>query len=115
MLFDMTGRTIDDLQSRLVAGLVIIAPRTHSMMTKQNALSLRVVLCQLLDLQPNVEARPLPRDVNNLVAVNFPTEFLLINGSSNGDDRVRVQMIYVAVRNNGVSIEQARGFRLKTQ
>ena len=68
-------------------------------MTKQYAFSFWVVLNQLLDLQPDVEARPLPRDIDYLVAVNFPAEFLLINGSGNGDDRVRVQMIYVAVRN----------------
>src|SRR5205807_6660329 len=99
MFFDVARRAIDDLQSRLVACLVIIAPRTHSVMTKQNALSLRVVLNQLLDLQPNFEAWPLPRDVDHLVTVNFLAELLLINGSSNRDDRVWVQMIYMLIRN----------------
>src|SRR5205807_7534986 len=92
MFFDVARRAIDDLQSRLVACLVIIAPRTHSVMTTQNALGLRVVFNQLLDLQPNVEARPLPGHIDYLVAVNFPAELLLINRSGNGDDRVWVHM-----------------------
>src|SRR2546426_326618 len=58
MVFDMTRCPINDFQSRLIARLVIIVPGTHSMMTQKDALSLRVVPDQLLDLQSDIEAWP---------------------------------------------------------
>src|SRR6266542_4144716 len=102
VLLYITGRTIDDLERRLVAGLVILAPGTHSVMTEQNAAGLRVLFDQLFDLQTDVEVRPLPRDVDQFVTINLLAQSFLVNRGSDRDDRVRVQMIYMLIRNERV-------------
>ena len=66
-------------------------------MSEQHAFGLRVLLDQSLDDQSDVEARPLPRDVDHLVAVNLLAEPLLINRGSDGDNRIRVQVVYVFI------------------
>ena len=76
---DVTRGAIDDLQSRFVTRLVVIIPRTHPMMAQEDAASARMILDQLLNFQPNIETGPLPGDVDNIVAINFFGQFLLIN------------------------------------
>src|SRR5687767_9189223 len=55
--FNEPGSPIDDAQRRLIACLVVVAPRTHAVMTQQNTVGPRVFLNQLFDLQPDVESR----------------------------------------------------------
>ena len=79
-------------------------------MTEQDAARLRVVLDHLFDLQTDVEARPLPRNVNHLFAIDFIRQFLLIDRSGDSDHCIRMKMIDVLVRNQRVQrrIDRAR-------
>src|ERR1043165_1193205 len=99
MLFDEAGGAVNDFERRLVACLVIIVPGTHPVMAEQNALGLRVVFNQLLYLQPDVETRALPGDIDKFVAVNFFAKLFLVDGSGDSDDRIRVQVVNVLVGN----------------
>ncbi len=87
--FDILGGTVDDLKRRFVAGLVVVVPRRHSVMAKQNAFRLRIVLDQLLDLQADIEPRTLPRDINDIVTIDLFRQSFLIDRCGNGDDRIR--------------------------
>src|SRR5262245_49770051 len=95
MRFNVTRRTIDYLERRLVTRPIVVVPRAHPVMTQQNPLRLRVLLNQLFDLQTNIETRPLPRRVDHLVAINFLRQLLLVDGSGNRDHGVGVQMVDV--------------------
>ncbi len=72
MRFDVSRCTVDDLEGCFVTGLVVVVPRAHAMVTKQNPFGLWMIFNQLLDFQTNIESRPLPRDVNYFAAVNVP-------------------------------------------
>src|ERR1700704_3904635 len=96
---DVAGCSLNDLQRRLVTSLVVVVPGTHAVMAKQDALGLRVLFDQILNDQPDIEAWPLPWHVDQLVAVNLPAEPLLINRCGDRDDGVRMQMVYMFVRN----------------
>src|SRR5215213_116586 len=69
--FDVLRSAIDDLESGFVTSLVVVIPRRHSMMAEQNSLRPRIFLDELLDLQADVESRTLPRNVDDIVAVNL--------------------------------------------
>jgi hypothetical protein len=62
-------------------------------MAKQDTTSSRILLDQLLDLEADVEARPLPRDVNDVIPKYLCAEFPLIHRGSYGDDCIWVQMV----------------------
>ena len=62
---------VDHLERRFVTGFVAVVPRTHAVMTKQDALCLRVFLDQLLDLQADIETRTLPRNIDDVVAIDL--------------------------------------------
>ena len=56
----------------------------------------------LLQDQTQVEARALPIDPNNRVAVDFARQLLTIAGCGDGDDGVGVGVIDMAERDEGV-------------
>ena len=102
--------TLDDLERGFVAGLVVVVPRAHPVVTEQHARRLRAPGDQRLDQEPDVEARTLPRDVDHVVAVDLTAEALLVDGGGDRDHRVRVQMVDVPLRDEGVQrrVDRAR-------
>src|SRR4051812_13724085 len=62
--FDKLGRAVNDLESRFITRLVTVVPRAHAMMTEQYSPRLRIILNELFDLQTDVEAWSLPRNVD---------------------------------------------------
>src|SRR6185295_13278024 len=85
---DVASGAVDDLERCLVTGLVVVVPRAHAVMTKQDSPRVGIGLDQLLDPQTDIKSRSLPRDVNHVVAVDFPGQFFLIDGSRNRDHRI---------------------------
>src|SRR5215831_466176 len=71
-------------------------------MAQQNATGARVVLNQLLNLQTDIEPWALPWDIDNVVAIDLPRQLFLIDRSGNCDYRIRMQMIDVLERNEGM-------------
>ena len=99
---DIRGGAVNDVQGGLVARLVVVVPRTHAVMAQNHTLRLRVLLDERLHPHADVEARPLPGDVEDVVAIDLPAEALLIHGSGHRDHRVGVKVIHVFMRHEGV-------------
>ena len=71
-------------------------------MPEQHTLGFRVFLDQRFDQQTNIEPRPLPWHVNNVVTVNLAAKSLLIHGCCDCNDGIGMQMVNMAVRNESV-------------
>ena len=108
--FDVGGGSIDDLQRGFVAALVVVAPGAHPVVAEEHALGLRMLLDETFDSQPDVEPGPLPRHVDDVVAVDLPAEPLLVDRRGDGDDGVGMQMIDVSERHECVQrrVDRAR-------
>ncbi len=107
---DERGGAVDDFERRLVAGLVVVVPRAHAVMAEQHPFRLRVLRDQGLHQEPDVEARPLPGQVDHLVAVDLAAQALLIHRRRHRDHRVRVKVVDVPLRDEGVErrVDRAR-------
>ncbi len=99
---DVARRAVHDLQGRLVAGLVVVAPRAHAVVAQQHSSRFRLLRDEPLDDEADVEPRPLPRHVDHLLAVDLAGELLLVRGSGHRDHRVGVQVVHVTERHEGV-------------
>ena len=76
----------------------------------------RIFLNDLLHRQAQLEAGPHPRHVGHLAAEDFLGQLLATAACGDRDDRIRMHVIDVLAGMklcSGVSIETARGFRLK--
>ncbi len=107
---DVRRGPVDDLERGLVAGLVVVAPRAHAVVAEEDALRPGVRLDQRLHPEADVEARPLPGDVEDLVPVHLAAEPLLVHGRGDRDHRVRVQVVHVPEGDEGVQgrVDRAR-------
>src|SRR5262245_51596104 len=99
VFFDVTSRLFDHFKRRLVAGFVVVAPGTHPVVPEEDAFSFGLFFYQRLDQQSNVEARALPGDIDDIVAVNFSAERFLVDGSCDRNHSIRMKVIDVAVWN----------------
>ena len=86
------------------------------MVTEQHSLCLRVSRDEPLDHQPDIEPRPLPRHIDDVVAVHLAAESFLIDRCGDGNDGVRMQMIDVLEWHEGVqrSVDRTRA-RVETE
>ena len=91
-------RLLDDPQGRLVAGLAVLGPGEQSVPTQHAADLVRVRARDRLQLQPQLEARPLPGQPADLVAVDLAGQLLRARRSCDRDHRVGVDMVDVPVR-----------------
>ena len=93
---DVARGPVHDLQRRVVAGLVVVAPGAHAVVAEQDAPRLGVHLDEPLDEQADVEPRALPRHVEDVVPVDLAGELLLVHGGGHRDHGVGVQVVHVA-------------------
>ena len=88
------------------------------MAAEHHALQLRIGLGHRAELEPEVEARPLPRQEAELAAIDLARQRFGLLARRDRDHRVGVNVVDMRVRNksiSGVSIDVARGLRLNVQ
>jgi hypothetical protein len=76
---------------------------------KDDALHVRIGFSHRAELEPKVEARPLPRQKAKLAAIDLFRERLRVFARCDRNDRVRVNVIDMAVRNEAVQCCVDRG------
>ena len=77
-LVDVTRGPLDHLERHLIAGLVVVAPGTQAVLPEQTPLALGFSRDQRLDPKAEVEAGPLPGNVDHVVAIDLLAEPLLV-------------------------------------
>ena len=86
---------IDDVERVLVAGPGAVRPGEQAMRLEHRALELGVLLREFAQLEPELVARPDPRQPANLAAEDFLGELPGIRRGGDGDQRVGMHVIDV--------------------
>ena len=113
-----SGGLVDHVERRLVALLRGRAPGEEAVAAEHHALHVRIVFGHRAELQPEIKARPLPRQKADLAAVDLFRQRFGVLARRDGNDRIGMHVVNMRCGTkacNGVSIEVARGLRLKVQ
>ena len=105
-------------ERRLVAGLRRRPPGEQAVAAEHHALQIRVGRRHLAELEAEIEAGTLPGQKADLVAVDLLRQLFGVLAGRDRDHRVGMDVIDMACGTkpcSGVSIEVARGLRLKVQ
>ena len=106
---DVGGGLLDEVERERVAGLVVVVPRDEAVLAHHDGLDARVLLRDFLHGEAEFEARAHPRHVGHLAAEDFLGEFHAVGRGRDGDDRVRVHVVDVLAREEGVERRVDRG------
>ena len=101
-LSEIARRFLDQRQRQFITCLAIIGPVDQAVPAEHDADGARIGGDRLAQNQAEIEARPLPIDPHNLVPVDLPRELLAVAGGGDGDDGVRMTVVDVSIRDEGV-------------
>ena len=100
--FQITGRLFDQRERQVVTGFVVISPVDQAVAAQDDADAARIGRDRLSKHQAQVEARSLPIDPDDRVAVNLAGKLPPIAAGSDGDDGVGVAVIDMPIGDEGV-------------
>ncbi len=103
------GRLLDDAQRRLVTGLRRLAPGEQPVAAEHHPDIVGIGRRHFAELQPEVEAWPLPRQEAQRAAEHCARQRLGVGAGGDGDHRVGVNVIDVEMRHEGVQGRVDRG------
>ena len=102
VLGDVLGGPVDQVEGKLVTLLLGVGPVDEAMLAHDDALGPRMLFADFLKLETEVEAGALPRSPDDVVTVDRLGEFLAVLGGSDGDRGVRMRVIDMGARHEGV-------------
>ena len=97
-----SGGLVDHLQRDPIAFLRGRAPGEQPVAAEHHALHVRIGLGHRAELEPQIKARPLPGQKAKLAAIDLFRERFGVFARCDRNDRVRVNVIDMAVRNEAV-------------
>ncbi len=104
-----SGGLVDHLQRDPIAFLRGRAPGEQPVAAEHYALQVRIGLGHRAELEPKVEARPLPRQKAELPAIDLFRQRFGVFARRDRNDGVRVNMVDMAMRNEAVQRRVDRG------
>ena len=101
-LLDVAASALDQRKSQLVTFLVIVSPIDEPVLPHVDSFGVGMPFANILEKQAQIKARALPQCINHFVAKNLLRDFLRAPGSTNRNKVIRVHVIDMLCRNEGM-------------
>src|SRR5690606_12025634 len=102
MFFQVDGRFVNHFQTVDIAFVSSITPGKQAMSAQHDTSDSRIGIQSLLKFQSQFKTGPSPRHPSDLSFKKIFGDLLPIFGSSNGNRRIRMKMVYMFKRKKSV-------------
>ena len=109
LFLNMLGGFFDQLQSEFVALAAGFSPVDEAVLAHDEAFGLRMIFAGFLHGESEFEAWAHPRNVHDLVAVDFLRHLDALRAGGHGNGGVRVRVVHMGVRDEAVERRVDRG------
>ena len=109
LFLNMLGGFIDQLQREFVARAAGFSPVDEAVLAHDEAFGLRMIFAGFLHGESEFEAGAHPRNMHDLVAVDFLRHLNALRAGSHGNGGVRVRVVHMGVRDEAVERRIDRG------